>query len=170
MSVKSGPAWKRHAISLPNLLTYARIAAIPVIVGLVVGVASGPEWLETGIFVVSVLAGVRFFAVEAVEELVSEREVGIELLMTVAAVVAASLGLWGEAASLAFLYSISEALEAFTEGKTRNAIRAPDLEGLEKVVEEQYKVIDDREKAARTASARLEADLVRRFMELKEHG
>jgi len=52
----------------------------------------------------------------------------------------------------------------------RNAIRAPDLEGLEKVVEEQYKVIDDREKAARTASARLEADLVRRFMELKEHG
>lgn len=34
MSVKSGPAWKRHAISLPNLLTYARIAAIPVIVGL----------------------------------------------------------------------------------------------------------------------------------------
>lgn len=45
----------------------------------------------------------------------------------------------------------------------RNAIRAPDLEGLEKVVEEQYKVIDDREKAARTASARLEADLVRQL-------
>lgn len=52
----------------------------------------------------------------------------------------------------------------------RGAIRAPDLEGLEQVVEEQYKVIDDKEKAARTASARLEADLVRRFMELREHG
>lgn len=52
----------------------------------------------------------------------------------------------------------------------RNAIRAPDLEGLEQVVEEQYKVTDDKEKAARTASARLEADLVRRLMELREHG
>lgn len=52
----------------------------------------------------------------------------------------------------------------------RSAVRAPDLEGLEQVVEEQYKVIDDKEKAARTASARLEADLVRRFMELREHG
>ncbi len=51
----------------------------------------------------------------------------------------------------------------------RNAVRAPDLEGLEQVVEEQFKVIDDKEKAARTASARLEADLVRRFMELREH-
>ena len=52
----------------------------------------------------------------------------------------------------------------------RNAIRAPDLEGLEQVVDEQYKVTDDKEKAARTASARLEADLVRRLMELREHG
>ena len=51
----------------------------------------------------------------------------------------------------------------------RNAVRAPDLEGLEQVVEEQFKVIDDKEKAARTASALLEADLVRRFMELREH-
>ncbi len=93
-------------------------------VGIAVGLASGPEWLATGAFVMSTLAGVRFFAPEAVEELVSHREVGIELLMTVAAVVAGGLGLWGEAASLAFLYSISEALEAFTEGKTRNAIRA----------------------------------------------
>ncbi|MGK2885132.1 MAG: heavy metal translocating P-type ATPase [Rhodococcus sp. (in: high G+C Gram-positive bacteria)] len=93
-------------------------------VGIISEVTDGPSWLSLGLFVASTLAGARFFTTEAIEELVTEREIGIELLMTVAAVVAAALGLWGEAASLAFLYSISEALESFTEGKTRNAIRA----------------------------------------------
>ena len=76
------------------------------------------------IYVAATLAGVRFFALEALEELLEEREVGIELLMTVATVVAGVLGLWGEAATLAFLYSISESLEEFTEERTRGAIRA----------------------------------------------
>jgi F-type H+-transporting ATPase subunit epsilon len=53
---------------------------------------------------------------------------------------------------------------------TRNALRIPDLGMLKQVVEEQFKKLDDREKAARTAAARLEADLVRRFMELKKYG
>lgn len=78
----------------------------------------------TFVYVAATLAGVRFFALEAVEELVRERAVGIELLMSVAAVVAGVLGLWGEAAALAFLYSISESLEKFTEDRTRGAIRA----------------------------------------------
>ncbi len=49
---------------------------------------------------------------------------------------------------------------------TRNVIRIPDLGQLRGVVEEKFKVLDDKEKAARTAAARLEADLVRRLMEL----
>ncbi|MGC9325230.1 MAG: F0F1 ATP synthase subunit epsilon [Desulfomonilia bacterium] len=53
---------------------------------------------------------------------------------------------------------------------TRNAVRIPDLGQLEQVLEEQFKAIDDREKIARTAAARLEADMVRRFMELRKHG
>lgn len=81
------------------------------------------SWI-TGIFVASTLAGIRFFAAEALEELWREREIGIELLMTVAAFTAGGLGLWEEAAALAFLYSISEALEEFTEDRTRGAIRA----------------------------------------------
>ena len=35
-------------------------------------------------------------------------------------------------------------------------------------MEEQYQELDEREKKARAAAARLEADLVRRFMEMKE--
>lgn len=34
VTTKREPAWKRRAISLPNLLTYGRILAIPLIVGL----------------------------------------------------------------------------------------------------------------------------------------
>lgn len=78
----------------------------------------------TAIYIASTVAGLRFFAVEAVSELIEERVVGIELLMTVAALVAGVLGLWEEAAALAFLYSISESLEEFTEDRTRGAIRA----------------------------------------------
>ena len=82
------------------------------------------EAIATAIYVAATVAGLRFFALEALEELRAEREVGIELLMTVAALVAGGLGLWEEAAALAFLYSISESLEEFTEDRTRGAIRA----------------------------------------------
>ncbi|HEC11158.1 MAG TPA: cation-translocating P-type ATPase [Acidimicrobiales bacterium] len=78
----------------------------------------------TALYVLSTVAGVRFFGLEALEELWEEHEIGIELLMTVATLVAGFLGLWGEAATLAFLYSISEALEEFTEDRTRASIRA----------------------------------------------
>ena len=78
----------------------------------------------TAIYVLAAFAGARYFAHEALEELWEEREIGTELLMTVAAIAAGVLGMWGEAATLAFLYSISEALEEFTEDRTRNAIRA----------------------------------------------
>ncbi len=50
---------------------------------------------------------------------------------------------------------------------TRRAARGADLGALQRTVEKQFSVLDDREKAARTASAKLEAELVRRFMELK---
>ena len=50
---------------------------------------------------------------------------------------------------------------------TRRAVRGADLGALEATVREQFRVLDEREKQARSASARLEADLVRRFMELK---
>jgi F-type H+-transporting ATPase subunit epsilon len=53
---------------------------------------------------------------------------------------------------------------------TRNAVLGPGLEDLKRTVREQYEIIDDRERHARSASARLEADLVRRFMELEHSG
>jgi F-type H+-transporting ATPase subunit epsilon len=51
---------------------------------------------------------------------------------------------------------------------TRNAVQAPDLGELERTVEEKFRALDDQEKKARSAAAKLEADFVRRFLELQE--
>jgi F-type H+-transporting ATPase subunit epsilon len=53
---------------------------------------------------------------------------------------------------------------------TRNAVRGPDLGMIRDVVVKQFEEIDEREKKARSAAAKLEVDLLRRFMELREHG
>ena len=83
-----------------------------------------PTPVATGLYVASVLIGGYFFGREALEELIREREIGIELLMSTAAIVAGLMGQWAEAASLVFLYSISEAAEGYTGERARHAIRA----------------------------------------------
>ena len=103
---------------------WSALAGFLLVVGFVAGRFDAPDIAVTGLYVASTVAGLRFFALEAVTELVRERVIGIELLMTVGTLAAGGLGEWGEAATLAFLYSISEALEEFTEDRTRNAIRA----------------------------------------------
>jgi len=50
---------------------------------------------------------------------------------------------------------------------TRNAFRGPELGHLKDVVIRQFEEIDEREKKARAAAAKLEVDLLRRFMELR---
>lgn len=52
---------------------------------------------------------------------------------------------------------------------TRNAVKGPELGALKKVVIKQFEEIDEREKKARSAAAKLEIDLLRRFLELREH-
>lgn len=75
-------------------------------------------------YLFAVVVGGYFFAREAIEELLREWQVGIELLMSTAAIAAVVMGHAGEGAMLAFLYSISDAAEGYTEEKTRSAVRA----------------------------------------------
>lgn len=81
-------------------------------------------WPSLVAFGLAILVGGYFFARAGLEILVRKRVVGIELLMSTAAVGSAALGEPLEAAMLVFLYSISEAAEGFTEQKTRAAVRA----------------------------------------------
>jgi F-type H+-transporting ATPase subunit epsilon len=50
----------------------------------------------------------------------------------------------------------------------RRAVRDGDLACLREVVETRFRHCDDQEKAARSAIARLEAGVIRRFLELQE--
>jgi F-type H+-transporting ATPase subunit epsilon len=53
---------------------------------------------------------------------------------------------------------------------TRNAMRGPDLGRLKNTVVEKFGALDEQEKTARSAMARIEASFVRRFLEIQVHG
>jgi F-type H+-transporting ATPase subunit epsilon len=53
---------------------------------------------------------------------------------------------------------------------TRNAVRGPELGPLRRTIKEQFEVMDEREKTTRSATARIEAGFVRRFLEFQERG
>lgn len=107
----------------PKILTSLASGAL-LLSGWLMGLAGAPGGVPLSLYVISLLVGGYYFGREALEELIFEREIGIELLMSVAAVVAALMGQVAEGAMLAFLYSISEAAEGYTEEKTRSAVRA----------------------------------------------
>lgn len=53
---------------------------------------------------------------------------------------------------------------------TRNAVQHSDLKLLQSTVEKQFRVLDDREKMTRSALSKLEANIVRQFVELGKYG
>jgi Cd2+/Zn2+-exporting ATPase len=112
-----GDLWRSREVR------WSGFSGLLIAAGYLAGPLGAVDAISTALFIAAALVGARFFAAEALEELVRERAIGIELLMTVAAVVAGVLGAWSEAAALAFLYSISESLEEFTEDRTRDAVR-----------------------------------------------
>lgn len=107
----------------PKVLTSVA-SGVLLLIGFLIGYAGVASTTQFGIYVAATLIGGYYFGREAIEELIFERAVGIELLMTVAAVTATLMGEAGEGAMLVFLYSISEAAEGYTEEKTRSAIKA----------------------------------------------
>lgn len=107
----------------PKVLTSVA-SGVFLLIGWLLGLAGVPAIFSTVVYIAAILIGGYYFGREAIEELIFEREIGIELLMSTAAVVATIMGLAGEGAMLVFLYSISEAAEGYTEEKTRAAIKA----------------------------------------------
>ncbi|MBI3568092.1 MAG: hypothetical protein HY084_07825 [Gemmatimonadetes bacterium] len=94
------------------------------LLGWVAGSAGAPTGVVTAVYAASLLVGAYYFGREALNDVIREHEVGIEALMTVAAVVSMLMGAPGEGAMLAFLYSMSEAAEGYTGEKTRAAVQA----------------------------------------------
>jgi F-type H+-transporting ATPase subunit epsilon len=53
---------------------------------------------------------------------------------------------------------------------TRHAVRGQELGELKRQIQEQFHQLDEREQTSRSVLTRLEADFVRRFVELQERG
>jgi Cd2+/Zn2+-exporting ATPase len=74
--------------------------------------------------VIAYLAGGFFGAKNALETLIKERKLEIDMLMVLAALGAASIGQWGEGALLLFLFSLSNVLQDYAIGRSRQAIQS----------------------------------------------
>lgn len=116
-SEELAPWWRDPALRLPAL-SGALLATGFALDGL--GVTDPiPVLVESG----ALAAGAWTFVPGAVRRLLRGR-LGVGLLMTIAALGAVALGRVGEAAALAFLFSIAEALEERAMNKAQHGLRA----------------------------------------------
>ncbi len=100
----------------------AAVAAVAWLIGVVL------ELIDAGtaaraVFVIAIVAGGATFVPGAMRMLRRGR-LGVGLLMSIALIGAVILGQYGEAASLAFLFSVSEALEEWAVTRSRRGLRA----------------------------------------------
>ncbi len=101
---------------------------LPIASGILLALGYGLEWSGVAlpamiVLAASLLAGATTFVPGAIKRLRRGR-LGVGLLMTIAALGAVLLGRVGEAAALAFLFSIAEALEDRAMDKARTGLRA----------------------------------------------
>lgn len=98
-----------------------RAAAASGVLLVAAGFLPGP-W-DTPAALTALLVGAATFVPGTLRGLLAGR-IGVGLLMTIAAVGAVALGEYGEAATLAFLFSIAEGLESYAVARTRHGLRA----------------------------------------------
>ena len=113
---ESRPWWRDQGMLLP-LASGALLLA-----GYVLGWTGGMP-AATVVLALSLVAGAWTFVPGAIRRL-ARGQLGVGLLMTIAAVGAVLLGHVGEAAALAFLFSIAEALEDRAMDRARSGLRA----------------------------------------------
>ena len=104
-------------------LRAAAVAGVLLGASLIVGWAGGPAPVELALQVAALGVGAWTFVPSTLRRLAKGR-IGVGTLMTIAAVGAVALGEVGEAAMLAFLFSISEGLEEYSIARTRRGLRA----------------------------------------------
>ena len=111
------PFWQIRNVQL------AAVAGVFLAIGLGAGQIAPETLLPELAFVAAIAAGGATFVPESLRGAL-RREVGVGTLMTIAAIGAVLLGEFGEAASLAFLFSIAEGLESYSLTQARRGLRA----------------------------------------------
>ncbi len=82
-----------------------------------------PAWVTLVFNILSYITGGVFGVIASLEEL-RERRLNVDLIMVLAALGAAVVDQWREGAILLFLFSLSNVLQAYAIGRSRQAIRS----------------------------------------------
>ena len=114
---ESTPLWRDRLLLLPAL------SGVLVVAGLAADLIGAPEAAVTVLEAGGLAAGAWTFVPGALRRL-ARRRLGVGLLMTIAAIGALALGRVGEAAALAFLFSVAEALEERAMHRAQQGLRA----------------------------------------------
>jgi cation-transporting P-type ATPase G len=104
-------------------LRLAALSGVFLLAALVAGWADAARPAILTLEAVALLVGAYTFVPSTLKRL-AKGKIGVGTLMTIAAVGAVILGEVGEAAMLAFLFSISEGLEEYSLARTRRGLRA----------------------------------------------
>ncbi len=104
-------------------LRAAAASGVLLAAGLIIGWVGGPHTVKLVLEWLALLIGAYTFVPSTLKRL-AKGQIGVGTLMTIAAVGAVILGEVGEAAMLAFLFSISEGLEEYALARTRRGLRA----------------------------------------------
>jgi len=114
-------AWQELTWWEPRLVA---VTGLALVLAWVVGQAGAPDALHGLLGLVAFAAGGFFGAKSALESLFVERKIDIDMLMVLAALGAASIGQWPEGAVLLFLFSLSNVLQDYAIGRSRQAIQS----------------------------------------------
>ncbi|MGH3584396.1 MAG: heavy metal translocating P-type ATPase, partial [Mycobacterium sp.] len=136
-------------------LRAAALAGVVLLAGYVVGWTGGPHPVEVGLYGVALVVGAWTFVPSTLKRLMKGK-IGVGTLMTIAAIGAVILGEVGEAAMLAFLFSISEGLEEYSIARTRRGLRAL----LSLVPDEATVIRDGREQTVSPAELTLGESMI----------
>ena len=104
-------------------LQFAALSGVLLLAAVIAGFLDAAEPVVLALEAVALLAGAYTFVPSTLKRL-AKGKIGVGTLMTIAAVGAVILGEVGEAAMLAFLFSISEGLEEYSLARTRRGLRA----------------------------------------------
>ncbi|MCG7433067.1 cadmium-translocating P-type ATPase [Kocuria indica] len=101
----------------------AAIAGVLLLAGWALSMVGVPLWVALSLETAALLVAGWTFVPSTLRRL-ARGKIGVGTLMTIAAVGAVALGQIEEAAMLAFLYAIAEALEEYSVARTRRGLRA----------------------------------------------
>lgn len=117
---QSSPHWLSQSWLEPRFVVLT-LAAI--LLGIIAENNGAPEGVILLLNIVSYITG-GIFGVKAALEALRERHIDVDMLMVLAALGAAAVNQWREGATLLFLFSLSNVLQDYAIGRSRQAIRA----------------------------------------------